>query len=149
MKTIARVGDGKVRVSSVQRVTGKLRAIAKILALASAVDTLAVGPAKPRHADAVSEHKRLTKVRRQSLSDLLDAPHNLVTENQRQLRIWQLAIDNVKIGPTNAARCHANEQFSPARLRIGNVAQSEGCARSLEDHRPHSDVSTGSRPAAS
>src|SRR5947207_12774405 len=55
METKARVGNGELGVTAVDRVAGELRIVAKVLARRSTISAIAVGPAKPRDADPVAD----------------------------------------------------------------------------------------------
>jgi hypothetical protein len=79
---------------------------------------LAIGPAKPRDADTLTDRKSL-----HSFADLFHVADDLMTGNKRQFRIGQLAIDDVKVSATNRARGNTNEQLSPPRFRLWHVAQ--------------------------
>src|ERR1700739_1569170 len=57
MKTIARVGNSEIGVATVDGVTGELRAVTKIFAIRSAISAFAIGPSKPRNADAIANRK--------------------------------------------------------------------------------------------
>src|SRR5260370_21622017 len=52
-ETISRVGNSELSVTTINRVTGKFRAVAKIFAIRSTISTFAIGPAEPRNAHAV------------------------------------------------------------------------------------------------
>jgi hypothetical protein len=71
---------------------------------------------------------------------IFDATDDLVSENERQLRIRKLAVDNMKIGPANTARADANKELPPARLWFWNIAQNERRVRFLQNHRAHGDA---------
>jgi hypothetical protein len=147
MKTVSRVSDGELGVTAVNRVTGKARVIAKILSAGAAIRTIAIGPAKPRNSDAISDSKdgsglsgatvdMLRSVPR-FFADFFNLSDNLVTENQRQLRIGQFAVCDVKVSAANRAGPDAHEQLSPARLRLWHIAQFQWSSRFVENHRAH------------
>src|SRR6266446_1245340 len=75
--------------------------------------------------------------RRNSRADLLDVADDLVPGNQWQLRIRQLAIDHVKIGPANCARSDSHEQLSLRGSWLRHVTESQRLPRFIEDHRAH------------
>src|SRR5262249_59109556 len=60
-----------------------------------------------------------------------------MAEDERQLGIWQFAIDHVKIRAANSARADAHEQLSPARLWLCHIAQLQPLRWLLENHRAH------------
>jgi hypothetical protein len=49
----------------------------------------------------------------------------------------QLAIDDVKVSPANAASAHAHADLSATRKRIGALLQLQGCGRRWQNHRVH------------
>src|SRR5437773_4260187 len=110
MKAISRVGHGELGIAAVKSVTGESRVIAKIFAVRPAINAPAIGPAEPWNANAVTNVK-LGRFNTASpaRTDLLDAADNLVTKNERKLRIGQFAVDNVKIGAANGADANADE----------------------------------------
>src|SRR5947207_9164901 len=134
-KTKSRIGDRELRVAAVDRVAGKFCAIAKIFAVRSTINAVAVGPAEPWNADTVAHGKSFD-----TSTDLFDASGNLVAQDQWQLWVRQFAIDNVKIGPANRARSHAHEQLSRPRLWLRHIARDERLARLLENHGAHVDL---------
>src|SRR2546428_2395182 len=97
MKTKPRVRHGELRVTAVDRVAGELRVVAKILARRSTINAITIRPAEPRDSDTIANFKTASPAR------TFDASDDLVTENQRQLRIGQFAVDNVKIGAADRA----------------------------------------------
>src|SRR5204862_7737925 len=120
MKTVARVRDGELGVAAVDVVAGKFSFIAKILPVRSTISAFAIRPAEPLNTDAIADLKSIDV-----LAELFDTPDDLVTKNQRQLWIRQLAINDVKIGSANSARADANEQLPPSRFWLRNLTQLE------------------------
>ncbi len=57
METVSRIGHSELGVTAVDRVTRKARIIAKILSAGLAIRAIAVGPAKPRDSDAISDSR--------------------------------------------------------------------------------------------
>ena len=111
-KTVSRVGNGELGIPAVDVVTGKLGAVAKILVVRSTISAIAIGPAKPRNADPIADFELLIvdcRLLIDRLCDLLDASDNLMAENERQFRIVELAVNDVKIGPANCAGIDRNE----------------------------------------
>ncbi len=82
METKSRIGDGKLRVAAVDRVARKTRPVAKILPVGSTINALSIRPAEPRNTHAITDGESFN-----TISDLLDAPDDLVPGNQRQLGI--------------------------------------------------------------
>jgi hypothetical protein len=146
METVARVRDGELGITAIDRVTGKPRVIAKILSTGSAIRAIAIGPAKPRDPHAIADCEDGSGLGAAIVGTLRSLPHfaylfdfsdNLVTENQWQLRIGQFAIDHVKVSATNRAGVDSHEQLSPTRLRLRHIAQLQGLFRPVENHRAH------------
>src|SRR6266550_324963 len=132
MKTVPRIGNGELGVTAVDGVTGKAAVIAKILSAGSAIRAIAVGPAKPRDAHAISDRKF-----RIFLTDLFHMANNLMTWYERQFWIRQFAIDHVKVSAANRAGADAHEQLSFAWLRLRHIAQLQGSFRFVENHGAH------------
>jgi hypothetical protein len=118
METVSRIRDCELGVTAIDGVTGKAGVIAKILSAGSAIRAIPVGPAKPRDSHTISDCEV-----RIFFADFFDSSDNLVTENQRQFRIGQFAIDDVKVSAANRAGADAHEQLSFARLRLWHIAQ--------------------------
>jgi hypothetical protein len=95
LKTESCVGDGEFGVTAVDGIASKARAIAEILPARPAIGAVAVCPAEPRNANALSDREcgsDLSVVGTlRSLPDFLayffHAPDNLMSKNQWQLRI--------------------------------------------------------------
>jgi hypothetical protein len=70
-------------------------------------------------------------------ADFFNSSDNLVTENQRQFRTPQFAIDHVKVSPANRAGANPHQELSPARLRLWHIAQLQWLFRFVENHGAH------------
>jgi len=57
MKTESCIGDGEFGVTAVDGIAGETRAIAKVLAILSAINALAIRPAEPWNAYAVADRE--------------------------------------------------------------------------------------------
>src|SRR5438067_13620777 len=133
MKTVSRIDHGELGVTAIERVTGKAPIIAKILSARSAIRAIPIGPAYPRDSHAVSDCEGGSGLSAATVGTLRSLPNrfadffhssdNLVTENQRQLRIGQFAVDHMKVSAANRAGASAHEQLSPARLRLWHIPQ--------------------------
>src|ERR1700730_5923772 len=115
-KTKSCVGNGELGVTAIDVVAGEARVVAKILAVRSTINAFAIRPAQPRNPDAVADREIFD-----ALAGLLDAPDNLMSQNQRQLRVGQFAIDNMKIGPANGAGVNPDKQLACLRLWFWHV----------------------------
>src|SRR5438046_10743058 len=78
MKTKSRVRDNELAVTAVHGIAGKARTVAKIFAVGSTVNAVAVGPAEPRNPDAIADRKFFD-----ACSDLFDTPDDLMAGTQR------------------------------------------------------------------
>src|SRR5436305_9410143 len=133
MKTKSRISHGELGIAAVDRVTGETCAVAKILPIRTTIDTFPIGPAQPGDADTIAD----LEFRICSFGDLFDPSDDLMSENQRQFRVGQLTIDDVKIGPANCACRNTHEQLSPARLWFWHIAQLQWPRWLVENHRAH------------
>src|SRR5271169_2837113 len=97
--------------------------IAKVLAALATVSTMAACPAKPGNAHTYPYRKRLD-----ASADDVDAADDFMTRNDRKLGIWQFTIDNVKIGPANAACGDADPNLAVRRARIESLHELERLA---------------------
>src|ERR1051325_4959971 len=130
MKTVARVRDGEFGITAVDRVAGKLRVVAEILALRSTIAAVAIGPAEPRNTDSVSDCKLWSLDF--GIWNFHDASDDLVAEDVRQL-----AIDDVEIGAADRAGGNAHQQLAGGRSWLWHVAERERFSRFIENHRDH------------
>src|SRR3982074_2211310 len=137
IKGISRIRGDELGVAAVDRVTGKARVIAKILAIRSTITAFAIGPAEPGNANAIANRKFFDVA-----AELCDATDNLVPEDQRQFRIRQFAIDDMQIGAANRAGGNAHKQLASRRLGLWNIAQSQRNLRPIQNHRAHVDLTS-------
>src|SRR5262245_65946636 len=119
-------------IAAVAGVAGKERPIAQILSAAAAIRADAAGRAEPRDPDALayceSCHARPHGG---------DASDDLVAGYDRQLGVWQLAVDHVQIGPADTAGRNLDENFARCRFGRWPLAQDEPGVRSLLHLAPH------------
>src|SRR5262249_27032880 len=92
------------------------------LAPRAAVRARAVRPAEPWHADA---------------PPVVGAADDLMSRNERQLRIGELAVDDVKVGAADGADFDRDTQLPFARRGWRHVRQLERLACTAEQHGPH------------
>src|SRR5437660_3938808 len=57
--------------------------------------------------------------------------------NEWQLRLGQLAVDDMQVGAADRARVHANENLALGGLGNGKLNGAQRLARSLQHHRAH------------
>src|SRR6266540_2581232 len=134
---VPRVHHGCLREASVEVVPGEARPLAQILAPRAAGAADAARPAEPRDADAVAGREP-TGAR----AECLDPPHHLVPEDERQLGMWQLAVDDVEVGAADAARGDLDPELPRSRDGEGKVRLGERRPQGGEDHRAHGRTRT-------
>jgi hypothetical protein len=66
----------------------------------------------------------------------------LMPGDERQFRIRQLAIDNVKVGAANGTSGNTNEQLSLARPWCRHFPELKRLSWFVENHRTHVDLIT-------
>jgi hypothetical protein len=146
METVSRIRYGEVSVTTIDCVTGKARVIAKILSAGSAIRAIAVCPTKPWDSYTIADREGGSALGAATVGTLRAVPHftdffdssdYLVTENQRELRIGQFAIDYVKVSTANRASADSHEQLTLTGLRFRHIAQLQGSFRFLENHGAH------------
>src|SRR5512132_1792442 len=117
------VGDDVLGIAAVAVEAGELRVIAEVLAARAAVAALAVGPAEPGNTDP------------------LPAPfyptYDLMPEHERQLRVGQLAVDDMKVRAADSAGADADEQLARAGLGHREIQLLERPPGLSEHHRAH------------
>ena len=131
-EAVALVGNGSLGIAAVDRVAGEARALAEILPPARAEPAAAAGPAEPGDADALTLFEA-----RDAGAQLTDRADDLVPRHERQLRLCQLAVDDVQIGATDAAGVDVEPNLAGPGLRIWQLELLERCPGPVEHHRPH------------
>src|SRR3954465_2080966 len=134
-KAVSRVGDAELGVSAIDVVAGEARAIAQILAAGRAVRAFTARPTQPWDADAIARSKSRVA------GCLDDGSHDLVAKYQWQLRLRELAVDDVQVGPADRARCHPDQQLTVSGHRHRNFtfSQLDSGAGMLQQHRVHAE----------
>ena len=64
-----------------------------------------------------------------------------MTWHQRQLGVWQLAVNHVQVGAADAACMHPNAELSLAGLRQRQFGGSQWLAGLVENHGKHDESS--------
>ena len=100
--------------------------LAEVLATGRAVAAVAVRPPEPGDAEPLAG--------RDVGSD------DLVPEHERELRIGELAVEDVQVGTADAAGLDAQEHLARRGLGVGKVAEPERPAGRVEDHRLHRTI---------
>jgi hypothetical protein len=70
-------------------------------------------------------------------SNSFNVTNNLVPGDNRQRWMGKLPINDVKIGATNSARGHANQNLPFSKLRVRLVHENQRLSWTLKDHRFH------------
>src|SRR5438128_4925452 len=114
------VRDRVVGIAAVDLITREPSAVAKVFAPRQAVLAIAVRPPQPRHADP-SANPRLGH----ALARLDHLGNDLMAGDDRELGLCQLAVDNVKVGPADAARVDLEQNLAWTWFRDGDLRQAQ------------------------
>jgi hypothetical protein len=88
--------------------------ITQIFPVHHAIGTDAAGVAEPRNADTLADVQVLDLY-----ADDIDPANNLMARDNRNVRVGQLAVDDMQIGAADAAGAHLNPYLARPWLRIG------------------------------
>src|SRR5262249_54031691 len=125
-----------VGVAAVDVPAGEARCDAEVLVAADAEAALAARAPEPRDADAVPRRER-----DDARAAALHAADDLVPGHDHGPLRRELALDDVQVGATDAARLDADEHLAGGRLRDrafdGLERTGRDVARRAEHHRPH------------
>jgi hypothetical protein len=105
---------------------------AEVLAIAPAEAAFPVRPAKPRHTDHVALGKGVD-----SRSKSVDGADDLMSEDERELRLRELAVDDVQIGAADGARLHANPKLAGCRFGARKLGRHKRRSGPCKHHRLH------------
>src|SRR5204863_1814597 len=103
-EAIAGVGDRELGVAAVERVPGESGTLAQVLPSGQAEPAGAAGPPEPGDADPGPGREP-----RNPLAELLHGAHDFVAEDERQLRLSQLTVGHVEVGPAHGAGPYPEE----------------------------------------
>ena len=131
-EAVALVGDRLLGVSPVELVAGEPGPLAEVLPARAAVAAVAIGPSQPRDPYPLTGVEALRPLPRR-----LDRADDLMTEDEGQLRLVEVAVGDVEVGPADAAGVNPHEHLPPARLRIGQPCLTKGLPLGVENHCPH------------
>ena len=98
-------------------VAGEAGAVAEILAVAQAVAALPAGPGEPRDSNRIAGREALASRQR--------SPDDLVPEHEGELRLRQVAVDDVQVGPADAARLDGDDDLAGGGLGIVDLRLSQ------------------------
>ncbi len=141
-KGIARIGDRRGREAAVPAVAGEERAIAEVFVAARAIGADAAAMAEPRHADALAQAQS-----HDVAADRIDPADDLVAGDDRHDGIGQLAVDDVQIGPADAAGGDAKADFTGSGKAVRKLRPFESLTELLQHHRMHRILRRGSSAA--
>ena len=102
-----------------------------------AVGTNPAGETKPRDADTCPDRRRLGIA-----PHSVDPPDDLVTGNDRKLRVGELAVNDVQIGAADAAGGNQHPDLPWAGLGIRHGGEHQRLARPPQQHGMH-DLPSG------
>jgi hypothetical protein len=125
----ALVGHRHLGVAAVDVVARESGAVAEVLAARAAEAAGAVGPSEPRHADSLA--------RREALAAGGHAPDDLVAGDEWELRLRELAVDDMDVGAADAAGGDLEQDLSGSGLRLREVGWPERLALPFQHHRAH------------
>ena len=128
----ALVGDRALGEAAIDVVAREARSLAEVLAVRAAVAAFPVGPPQPRDPDAGAEREAFRPLPR--LDHLAD---DLVAEDERELRLVEVAVGDVEVGAADAAGDYAHGDLPPAGLGIGHARRLERATLFAKDHRAH------------
>src|SRR5262249_22924806 len=140
LEGVSTVCDRILGVAAVDLVAGESSIRTQILTSAAAVPTDAVRVAKPRDPDSIADGM-ITHLG----ANALHAADNLMPGHDRNLWIGQLAIDNVEIGATDAARLYLHENLGRAGRRDLSIDSLQRASAGTEKrHGAHVSIMTTS-----
>ena len=108
---VAGVGDAVGGEAAVAGEAGEQGIVAEILAALAAIGAMAAGPAEPGNADPVADAEAL-----RALAQRRDPADDLVAGHDRQ-RALKVAVDDMEIGPADAAGGDLDQQLARAGRR--------------------------------
>ncbi len=123
-KAVVRIGHRILRIAAVDLITREPRRIAEIFTAFPAVAAVAARVAEPWNADP------LTRLEVCAGSQGRNMPHNLMAGDDRQLRLFEIAVDNMQVGTAHttsgdldqhlASAGHGNRHLKRAQLLTGS-----------------------------
>jgi len=120
------------RISTIPRVASKNWTVAQVFPTLTAEPASIASRSKPWNADAHTDREPIY-----TGPDSFNVTDNLMPGNNRHRWVGKFAVNDVKIGPTNSARGHANQNLPLSKLRIRPISENQGLPWTLEDHRFH------------
>ena len=110
----ARISDRRRRVTAIARESREYRMIAQIFPMHHAIGTDAASVAEPRNADTLADAQALDPG-----ADRVNSAYDLMARDNRNVRIGQFAVDDMKVGTANTTGPHLNPYLARPGLPIG------------------------------
>ena len=131
-KAKAGIRDKVRRETAVTRVAGEQRTVAKVLLAAPAIAAFAASVSEPGNADPLSDLER-----GYTLAERFDPTDHLVARNDGVVYVRQLAVDDMQIGPADAAGIDPDAHIAGAGCRILPFLQLKRRAGRRQNHGLH------------
>ena len=121
--------------ASVAGIAGEQRLVAEVLLPVSAITAVSAGVAKPGYPDTPAK-----PVPGNTLTDRLDATHDFMSRNERQLRTGQVTVDHMEIGATDGTGLAPDENLACSRQRVLPFQKHQRLPNFVQHHRAHNAV---------
>jgi hypothetical protein len=118
--------------AAIARVSGEERIVAEVFPLAEAIIAVAAGAPEPGNTDPLPDREAANEG-----THGIDPPDDLVPWNHRQLRLGQVAVDDVEVGSTDAASLDPDPNLSRTGRGVGPLDKLERSARPVQYHCVH------------
>jgi hypothetical protein len=120
------------RETAVAGIAGEGRPVAKVFRAGAAVRANSASMAEPRHTDAPPEPFLIDAGAKR-----IDDTDDLVAGYKRQLRTFQLTVDDVQVSSADSACLHTNPDFTLTGQWIRPLDRLERNSRFLQNHGLH------------
>ena len=77
----------------------------------------------------------------------IDPADDLVAGDDRQLGIWQLAVDDMEIRPADSTSFDPHADLTSLRRRVGKLLELQRASRSVKNHGAHRALRISARDA--
>ena len=134
-KTKPLVRNRVLRVPTVDIVAGKKGVVAEVFLAPPAEPALAAGIAKPRHSHALTGAMILC-----APPSLHHCSNDLVSNDQGQLGLGQLAVNDVKIRAADSAGAYFDQHLIRSGLRDRNIRRTKRLVGSVQHHCAHTPM---------
>ncbi len=109
--------------------------VTEVLAAGEAIGADAVGVAQPRNPDPLAEPEAL-----HARPERIDPTDDLVAGDDRQMGVWQIAVDHMQVGAAHPAGGDLHPNLAAAGLAIGEIGQDQGRSKRAENHSLHESL---------